>query len=167
VLVVYEKGPRMAKLIGIDPGITTGWAVFDNNGHVDSGVWEFQTKRMDGAGMCYLKFRKKLSQLYYQHKSAAILFEEIRSHKGVSAAHKYGGFTATLMAWCEKMNIPYESVPVGCVKQEAAGKGNASKAQMIAAAALKWPNVCVADDNQADAMWIAEYGRRMLIEAER
>jgi Holliday junction resolvasome RuvABC endonuclease subunit len=80
----------------------------------------------------------------------AVYFEEVRCHLGVDAAHVYGGLLATLTAWCERHQIPYQGVPVGTIKRHATGKGNAGKAEVIAAMkALGHP---VTDDNEADAL---------------
>ena len=80
----------------------------------------------------------------------AVYFEEVRRHLGVDAAHVYGGLLATLTAWCEHHQIPYQGVPVGTIKRHATGKGNAGKAGVIAAMkALGHP---VTDDNEADAL---------------
>jgi Holliday junction resolvasome RuvABC endonuclease subunit len=80
----------------------------------------------------------------------AVYFEEVRRHLGVDAAHVYGGLLATLTAWCERHQIPYQGVPVGTIKRHATGKGNAGKAEVIAAMkALGHP---VTDDNEADAL---------------
>ena len=80
----------------------------------------------------------------------AVYFEEVRRHASTDAAHVYGGLMATLTAWCEQNNIPYQGVPVGTIKKHATGKGNADKAAMIEAMqALGHP---VTDDNEADAL---------------
>ena len=63
---------------------------------------------------------------------------------------RYGGLLATLTAWCERHQIPYQGVPVGTIKRKATGKGNAGKAEVIAAMkALGHP---VTDVNEADAL---------------
>lgn len=80
----------------------------------------------------------------------AIYFEEVRRHIGVDAAHAYGGFLATLTAWCEHHSIPYSGVPVGTIKRHATGKGNADKAAVIAA--MRALGHSPANDNEADAL---------------
>jgi Holliday junction resolvasome RuvABC endonuclease subunit len=80
----------------------------------------------------------------------SVYFEEVRRHVGVDAAHAYGGFLATLTAWCEHHQIPYQGVPVGTIKKHATGKGNASKDDMIAAIRLR--GFQPTDDNEADAL---------------
>ncbi len=52
---------------------------------------------------------------------------------GTDAAHVYGGLLATLTAWCEHHQIPYEGIPVSTINKATTGKGNASKVEMIKA----------------------------------
>ncbi len=69
-----------------------------------------------------------------------------------TASHIYGGFLATLTAWCEHHQIPYEGIPVGIIKKATTGKGNASKEEMIKAVCAKGHTP--KDDNEADALAI-------------
>lgn len=71
-------------------------------------------------------------------------------HVSTDAAHAYGGFLATLTAWCEHHQIPYQGVPVGTIKKHATGKGNAGKDLVIAA--MTALGHAPADDNEADAL---------------
>ena len=57
---------------------------------------------------------------------------------------------ATLTAWCEQNNIPYQGVPVGSIKKHATGRGNADKQAMVASMQLLGHPVT--DDNEADAL---------------
>ncbi len=149
----------MATVIGIDTGDKCGWAVLGEEGHIDSGVWDFrEPKRWLGAGMCCLKFRNVLTKLIYENQPDAIYFEEVRGHKGPDAARKYGGYVFGLMSQCEKLKIPYRSVPVAAVKAAATGKGVAKKDAMIVAARERWPDVLIQDDNQADALFVGVCG---------
>ena len=69
----------------------------------------------------------------------------------------YGGFLATLTAWAEHHEIPYEGVPVGSIKRHVTGKGNASKGAVLAA--VRALGYSPADDNEADALAILEWAR--------
>ena len=129
----------------LDLGTTTGWATDDP---LASGVHHFQPGRYEGGGMRYLRFRRWLSEMFPQ--PTEIYFEEVRAHKGVDAAHVYGGLLAHLTAWCEENEVPYQGVPVGSIKRALTGKGNANKAAMIEAVkALGFEPI---DDNEADAI---------------
>ena len=57
---------------------------------------------------------------------------------------------ATLTAWCEANEVPYEGVPVGTIKKHATGKGNAGKEEVVKA--MKAKGHTPRDDNEADAL---------------
>ena len=159
-----ESTPRLV-ILALDLGTTTGWALRSANGPVAHGFVSFKSQRFEGGGMRYLRFGRWLADMLalsgQQSGSqtgsqtnltgiGAVYFEEVRRHLGVDAAHVYGGLLATLTAWCEHHQIPYQGVPVGTIKRHATGKGNAGKADVIAAMkALGHP---VTDDNEADAL---------------
>ncbi|SNT10111.1 crossover junction endodeoxyribonuclease RuvC [Antarctobacter heliothermus] len=140
-------------LLALDLGTTTGWALRAPDGLITSGTASFRNGRFDGGGMRYLRFTNWLGELErLSGPIAAIWFEEVRRHAGTDAAHVYGGLMATLTAWAELHNVPYEGVPVGTIKRFATGKGNANKDAMIAAARAR--GFTPADDNEADAIAI-------------
>ncbi|MFY9138797.1 crossover junction endodeoxyribonuclease RuvC [Zwartia sp.] len=147
-------------ILALDLGTTTGWAIAQADTKISSGSQSFKPQRFEGGGMRFLRFKRWLTDI----KQCApdinlVVFEEVRRHAGVDAAHAYGGFMGQLTAWCEHHQIAYEGVPVGTIKKHATGKGNASKEQMIQAAQAR--NHCVTDDNQADALallyWALEF----------
>lgn len=141
----------MTVLLALDLGTTTGWALCTDGGSVISGTQSFKPGRFEGGGMRYLRFKRWLTELKATtDRLGAVYFEEVRRHAGVDAAHAYGGFLATLTAWCEHHTIPYSGVPVGTIKKHATGKGNASKDEMIAAARAL--GHAPGDDNEADAL---------------
>ena len=80
------------------------------------------------------------------------MYEQVRNHAGIDAAHAFGGWLAILTAWCEHHGIAYQGVPVGTIKRFIAGKGNADKAAVIAAVRAR--GFHPADDNEADALAI-------------
>jgi Holliday junction resolvasome RuvABC endonuclease subunit len=101
--------------------------------------------------IAYLRFKCWLTEIKATTNGLeAVYFEEVRRHMGVHAAHAYGGFLATLTAWCEHHAIPYSGVPVGTIKRRATGKGNASKVEMMTA--MRVLGHTPTDDNEADAL---------------
>lgn len=137
-------------VLALDLGTVTGWAI-SQDGTINSGTQTFRPNRYEGGGMRFLRFRKWLTEV----KNAAgeidaVYFEEVRRHMGVDAAHVYGGFLATLSAWCEHHHIAYQGVPVGTIKRHATGKGQASKDAVIRAVQDKGHEP--QDDNEADAI---------------
>lgn len=145
--------PASGAILALDLGTTTGWALMPPEGVATSGTASFRPTRYDGGGMRFLRFRNWLEQIRaYGGRIEAIYFEEVRAHAGADAAHIYGGFLATLSAWCEQQVVPYQGVPVGVIKQFIAGKGNASKDAVMDA--VRGRGFRPADDNEADAIAI-------------
>ena len=143
--------PAHQAILALDLGTTTGWALRGQDGAITSGTMTFRPSRFEGGGMRFLRFRGWLAEIAgLSGGIARIAFEEVQRHAGTGAAHAYGGFLATLTAWCEQEAIPYQGVPVGTIKRYATGKGNADKARMIAA--IEARGFRPADDNEADAI---------------
>lgn len=142
------------RILSFDLGTTTGYAFMsDAPPELNSSSITFKISRFEGGGMRFLRFRQFLDQ--FPHRPDLVTYEAVRRHKGVDAAHVYGGLQATLTAWCEQNNIPYEGVPVQHIKKFATGKGNASKADMIAAAADI--GFVGKDDNEVDAFFLCSF----------
>ena len=138
-------------VLALDLGTTTGWALRSRDGGITSGTITFKPTRFEGGGMRFLRFRGWLAEVAALSGGITrIAFEEVRRHVSTDSSHAYGGFLATLTAWCEQESIPYEGIPVGTIKRFATGKGNADKAAMIAA--MRARGFAPADDNEADAI---------------
>lgn len=137
-------------ILALDLGTTLGWAL-RLSGQVMGGTESFKVGRFEGGGMRYLRFVRWLDDIWrFAGRPSMLYFEEVRRHRGVDAAHVYGGFLAQLTAWCERHAVPYQGVPVGTIKKFATGKGNADKVAMIEAA-KRWGHR-PEDDNEADAL---------------
>ena len=138
-------------ILALDLGTTTGWALRDRTGRITSGSQSFKPQRFEGGGMRFLRFKRWLTELKAHADGIdTLVFEEVRRHVSTDAAHVYGGFLATLTAWCEHHGIPYQGVPVGTIKKHATGKGNAGKQAMVAA--MQALGFRPEDDNEADAL---------------
>ena len=143
-------------IIALDLGTVTGWATREPSGNITSGTASFKTGRFEGGGMSFLRFKRWLTDLKANLGTIdAIYFEEVRAHKGVDAAHKYGGFVAHLTSWCEHHKIPYSGIPVGTIKKHITGKGNAPKTSIITA--VKNKGFTPADDNEADSLALLDF----------
>ena len=138
------------RILAIDPGSKMGWAIGEDGRHVASGTWDLapqRQKRFEGGGMRWLRLRRLLDEV---GQVDLLVYEEVRRHMGVDAAHIYGGAQATITAWCDERSIPYTATPVGTIKKAATGKGNADKEAMIAACRAR--GIEPVDDNEADAV---------------
>ena len=150
-------------ILALDLGTTTGWALRGSDGNVTSGSESFRPQRFEGGGMRFLRFKRWLTELKAVADGIdALHFEEVRRHVSTDAAHAYGGFLATLTAWCEHHQIPYQGVPVGTIKKHATGKGNAGKDEVLLAVSRRYPQAPIVNNDQADAVTLAAMGARLL-----
>ncbi|ALS63609.2 hypothetical protein AT395_00115 [Pandoraea apista] len=148
-------------ILALDLGTKLGWATVDRNGVVRSGSVSCSTSNggFTGRALRWNKFRAHLSELCSSVGDFdAVYFEHVQAHGSqknpnvIVTAHVYGGFLAHLEHWCGGRNLQPTGVGVGEVKKAWAGKGNAKKPEMIAAARAK--GFRPADDNEADALAI-------------
>ena len=143
-------------LLALDLGTRTGLALLDSSGRICSGSQPFTPQRFEGGGMRFLRFHRWLTELSHPGGASGglaveqVVFEEVRRHAGVDAAHAYGGFLGQLGFFCEHHRIPYQGVPVGTIKRHISGKGNASKEAVIAA--IRELGYRPVDYNEADAL---------------
>ena len=148
----------MSNILCLDLATVTGWAVLLGDGRtIQSGTQSFAINaRVEGAGMRYLRFRHWMDTMHSMYPISRIAFEEVKQRAAsVAAGHMYGGFMATLTAWCEERSVPYEGVPVQTIKKHVTGKGNASKDDVIKA--MRSKGHAVRDDNEADALALLYY----------
>ena len=138
------------KILSLDLGTKTGFAICGEDTAIISGVMEFKNNRYEGGGMRFVRFKKWLTELKQGIDFDLVVFEEVRRHAGTDAAHVYGGFLAVLTAWCEHHEISYTATPVGTIKKFTTGMGNANKQAMIEAV-RSWGFEPI-DDNEADAI---------------
>jgi len=145
--------------VGIDPGRRTGWALIDEvGGHIASGVWHFAGNdwaqqyagHMDG-----LRNRLDAPGVPY-----TVGLEHVTFHKGKAWAEIYYGQKALLFAAFTR-----PPVLVTPAKVKATG-GSRAKIGLMANALEHWElgEDYPIDDNEADALWIAETVRLLDVE---
>jgi crossover junction endodeoxyribonuclease RuvC len=95
-LALAAGDPTGAAILALDLGQKTGWAVRNADGVIASGTVEFKPGRFEGGGMVFLRFRAWLQEVDETAGGlGAVYFEEVRFHRGVTAAHGYAGYLAT------------------------------------------------------------------------
>ena len=150
-------------ILALDLGTQTGWALTSRDGSITSGSQSFKPQRFEGGGMRFLRFKRWLTDIKQCNDGIdQVVFEEVRRHVGVDAAHAYGGFMGQLTAWCEHHQIPYQGIPVGTIKKHATCKGNASKDEMVASVRAR--GHAPTDDNAAHAIALLYLAREMATE---
>jgi len=144
----------MGRVIGIDPGMMTGWAVLDGD-NLSSGVWDLKA---DGAAPLWTLGRRLHNSLVL-YKPELVCYEEPVA-RGM-AARSLNRQLGVIIYICEQNLVPHYPVNPGTLKKHATGSGRADKLDMAEAAALReW---VVDDHNAVDALWLADYGRNIIL----
>jgi Holliday junction resolvasome RuvABC endonuclease subunit len=151
----------MMVILALDLGTQMGWALLQaaeiTSGTITaSGSVSFATNKRAGWGVRFLNFQRWLVGMLDKHPVNMAVFEDVRNHAGVFAAHVYGGFVAQLAAVCEELKIPYQGFGVKPIKKFITGSGNASKQDVINAVQTRGYRPMAEDrpldDNEADAI---------------
>lgn len=145
--------------IGFDFGQNFGYAILDNNGNrIKSDVTDLGKR----SGKSLAKFRTILEETI-SFGVDAIGYEKVRRHRGVAAAHAYGGYEAIMWLVCQDLGVPVKDiveVTVQQIKRCATGAGKAEKEEIEAQAFARWSHL-TEDDNEADALFCADVCRRI------
>jgi hypothetical protein len=151
-------------MLALDLGTQMGWALLQP-AEMLSGSISFATNKLAGFGVRFLNFRNWLVEMLSgattasgaatasKHKIDMVVFEDVRNHAGVYAAHVYGGFVAILTSVCEALRVPYRGFGVKTIKKFITGCGNANKQDVINAVQTRGYRPI--DDNEADAIALA------------
>lgn len=145
-------------LLALDLGSHCGFAVFKDN-EIISGTKKLRIDKKK-IGWRFLEFRNWILQTIVTHDIREVYFERVFGHKGTSAAHIYGGFMYTLAVVCLEKNIPCTGFTVQAIKKFMAGKANATKDEMIAAAKAK--RFDPKTDDEADAIAVMLFALSLL-----
>lgn len=144
-------------ILGLDLATKCGYALGDGSKkRAKYGTLDFQNSKYDGAGVRFVKFGNWLHNTLVDNTVKLVVYEGVRSHSAVDAAHVYGGWVAMLQTVCEDLAVPYTAFGVTEIKKYWTGKGNAKKEDMIEAA--RNMGYDPPDDNAADALAIYHMG---------
>jgi Holliday junction resolvasome RuvABC endonuclease subunit len=144
---------------GFDLGARCGYAILDYNGNrIESGTWDLGKRSPKSLFL----FQEKLHTLFTRHDIVVAGYEKVtfmaRGRSGFLAVQAWGGYEATLLIEIYKHQCEMTQVAVGTIKKVATGSGRAEKDEVEAAAYTRWVYV-PEDDNESDALWIAECAR--------
>lgn len=156
------------RIIGLDMATTTGFAfvnTLDDDDVYSSGIWVYK----DGNKPLCLEerlfhFKDDLCRLCLEVDVDAVVYEQAH-HRGGPATRSGLGMETVLRLTCWEHEIPVFPVHSGTLKKHATGSGNASKEDMCRAAAdIVDHKYRMIDDNEADAVCLAHWGRECLSE---
>lgn len=147
------------RIMGLDPSSNTGYAILDEDGNlVKAGTVHFkpQPDRFER----YEKYEHKIYRLICDYEVDLVIVE------GFSFAGKFNnsfqyelGTVYRMMMY--KHDIMFVEVPPTSLKKFVTGKGNSKKDLIMLAVYKNW-DFDPADDNEADAYGLAQFGRGII-----
>ena len=154
-----RSSPRV--VLGCDVGTAFGWCVYrrgepllrsgDVVRRVGSGTWRLpshSTRRL-------VHLRTHLDDLLERAGVEVVAYEKVEHHVSTYAGQVYGELVGVLRLAAADAGLPdLVGVGVGQVKRRLAGKGNATKDEMVAAARPHLGREPVSSD-EADALGVA------------
>ena len=149
------------RIIAIDAGLSTGWAVYfgEAKGRIESGVQTFKARRGESPDMRFLYFRTWAERMVNRIRPDLVVYE-MSHHRGGAATELQIGMTTRIQEMCCVLGKKYMKVSASAVKKFATGSGRASKEEMIKAANKLFqdqkrnPGREITSDDEADAVCI-------------
>lgn len=144
------------RILGMDLGTKTGWAVVEDGKVVDSGV---VTIVGDTPGQKLVHAAELYSKIIVASRADALYYERVRRFMSSAAAFTYNALLGVLLKEYHLRFYPvqpHEFSPTE-IKKFATGSGKAKKPEMVAAAATLG-GVITKSDDEADAVLIALLG---------
>jgi hypothetical protein len=149
----------ITKILALDPGTQTGWALYNGHGWELSGTWDFKPRRGDGAGVRFLRLRARLDETCATVDGLDRLVYELPAghYKSGAASDVINGLVSHIQSWAKAAGVPYEAVAPSQIKKFATGKGagkGTDKNAMLRIARERWKDI--SDHNEADARFILQ-----------
>lgn len=148
------------KILALDPATKTGFA----HSCGASGVWDLSVRRDESSGMRLIRLVAKLRDIRQNIGVDVVVFEAARhAAQGMQGSLvTHAELQGQVKAWCETAGIEYRGYSPSEIKKHATGKGNGKKVHMLDAAAMKWPDKRISDDNECDALWLLDLATKEL-----
>jgi len=105
--IVRRLEGREMKIIALDLGTKTGWAISTPELGVISGVQVFDVKRGESPGMRYLRFSVWMFELITQVEPNLMAYEAPH-HRGGAATEILNGFSTRIQEYCADYGIEYQ-----------------------------------------------------------
>lgn len=148
-------------ILALDLATSTGWAL-SKDGKVTSGSIRFEVARGESPGSRFRRFRAWLLGRLATDRPEVIAFERPMAVKSAAAAQVLYGLVAVVLEIAEGAELDTLTVAPPVLKKHATGKGNADKAAMTTAAAIRWKRPGLDQPDEADALWVLDWAQGQL-----
>lgn len=177
------------KILAIDLGTTTGWAIREGNGKLAAGSQLLATERQLAAqrkirgdrrgDMRILALWEFLEDMDETEPFDTIVFEDVQFVRSTAQAHLWASFRTTIWLYAHLHSLTVECLATGKLKIFATGCGSATKEMMAAWLVKKHPEIArfydgatrivgndaILDDNAVDATHLLLWAEQVLNKA--
>jgi crossover junction endodeoxyribonuclease RuvC len=151
------------RILALDVATRCGFAYGQPGSAIASGTWDLSRRRDESDGMKLIRFEAKLNAA--ADAGVDLLVFEAARHAAQAmqgALVHQAKMQGVLERWAAERGYQYRGYSPAEIKKHATGKGNAKKAEVIAAVRARY-GYTGNDDNEADAiallhLAIEEYG---------
>ena len=158
--VPFSPPKRPKRILALDTGLMTGWAFNARRGPIRSGTHDFMPVAGE-TGRVLAVFEEWLLDTITELKPELVVYEK-PFHRG-SGSSLLWGFAAIVEKAAYHRELFVAHVPPSVIKVHGACRGNATKADMMAAAEARgWTP---GSDHEADALHLLDYAQVHLREA--
>jgi Holliday junction resolvasome RuvABC endonuclease subunit len=143
------------KVLALDLGSKTGFAIGSSGRVSESGVFQASMERGESRGMFFIRwgawFKEMLSKL-----TPDLVVYEMPHARGGAATDVLVGLSTRVAEYCTAAGVEYGKVHSMTLKKWATGSGKANKEEMIVVAYERTLEKITSDD-QADAILLCLY----------
>ena len=111
--------------MSLDFGLSYGWGILDSERAVDPlaavGHWELD-RRNEHEGRRWSRLQERFAEVSAARlKFDVLVYEKVRRHRGIYAAHAYGGCLALALEWADGQDLEVAFVEVADIREAATG----------------------------------------------
>lgn len=143
---------RSRRILALDLGTRTGWALRTDTGIDGSGAWKLPSAE---PGRAYSEFFERLTDEVRLSRPTFLAYEDVpaRAHRGGDAAHRWGGFESLVLVAARWNDVRVVPVPIQSWKKYAGLPAASGPDEALAACRGLHPEVRSPD--QAVAIFVA------------
>jgi hypothetical protein len=145
------------KIIALDLGLKTGFAMDPGGGPVESGFFQVSESRGESRGMRFLRWGSWLRDCLDREKPDLVIYEQPHC-RGGAANDVLVGMATRVQEYCAARGIQYGMVHSMELKKWATKTGKSKKPEMIAAAVRRAGRSFNSED-EAEAWLILAYAK--------
>lgn len=120
------------KILALDLGKHTGWAFNSKDGLMYSEIVNKAKKNTGGYEYWSLmEWLDSFKCLYNIDKIDTVVYEKVVTHRGMIAAHRYGGYEAILQTWCLNNKIKLIPIEVPVIRKYVKSKVNLTTVKTV------------------------------------